>query len=120
MSATESIKSKAAKKGFKCVDCGNGHIQIRVGKQTVNYWPNSKQRTVHVSESNERHTGFSVDDVLLLCEEIAVEIRPMKTSFVTNPSNITEFYKGVTPPWVDIEAIQKGAQRIAAKHGLQS
>lgn len=107
---TKSL-AKAYNVDFK--ECASGHIQLRAHGNLVNYWPNSKNKTMH-SPTLDRHEKHVLPwDAIKLClSDAKPGMRPMKKRDVpknkanfsleparTNPSRLKHFYDGTEPPW---------------------
>lgn len=94
-------------------DCGNGHIQLRAHGNLINYWPNSKKKTLQSPTLGRSEKNVLPWDAIQMClTEAKKGMRPMKKSDIpknrpafdlksvtTNPAGIKHLYTGKTPPW---------------------
>jgi hypothetical protein len=108
-------KSLAEAYGLQFTDCGNGHVQIKGHGNLVNYWPNSKARSLWSPTLNLRESHCTPWDAVSICLKGSKE--GMKTEAAkavvkgkgraqhsfkkvsTNPAGVKNFYEGETPPW---------------------
>jgi len=91
-------------------DCGNGHIQLRAHGVLVNYYPNSKQKSLYSPTLNRREKNCLPWDAIRLCQSGAKSnMKPKKPAknraqfsldpVKTNPAKLKHFYAGEVPPW---------------------
>lgn len=92
-------------------DLGNGHVQLKGHGTLVNYWPESKNKTVHV-KNGETIKHCSAWDAVRICMTSGKPgLRPKLKNIskngpsfdlfpiTTNPSGLRNFYNGKIPPW---------------------
>ena len=103
--------AKAYSVEFK--DCGNGHIQLSAHGNLVNYYPDSKKRTLYSPTLDRRENHVSPWDAVRLClSEAKKGMRPMKKKDIpkgqaqfslkpvkANPAGLVHLYNGDAPPW---------------------
>lgn len=109
--AIKDTEALAKAYGVEFKDCGDGHVQLRGHGHLVNYWPNSKKKTLHSPTLNRRENHCTPWDAVRLCmAEAKKGMRPKKPT--TNPANfdikpvhteaaVKHFYNGEIPPWDD-------------------
>lgn len=106
--------AKAYSVTFK--DCGNGHVQLTAHGNLINYWPNSKKKSVYSPTLDRRESHVLPWDAVKLClSEAKKGMRVKKPTGKTweqkkgpgfsldnvtaNPSGLKHFYSGYIPPW---------------------
>lgn len=121
-------KSLAEAYGLQFTDCGNGHVQIRGHGNLINYWPNSKARSLWSPTLDLRESHCTPWDAVSIClkgskqgmrTEAAKAVVKGKGrahhSFAeskTNPAEVKNFYDGATPPWEFTTLIISQSDRI--------
>jgi len=105
------IEALAVLAGVTVKDCGNGHIQLRLGKNLVNYYPNSPRKTAYNATTGERCHHYSPGQAIALCgsttprpprvpkEPVESAVSEEWQTLTTNPAGIKNLYQGETPPW---------------------
>ena len=107
----QELKRMAESYGLEFANKGNGHIQLSNHGFLVNYWPNSRKRTVYTSEG-EKHAFCSNYDAIKIClKEAKVGAKPVKRKIKENPAEhdfkpkaskkpkAKHLYSGEKPPW---------------------
>lgn len=92
----------------KLEEFGNGHCRLSNHGVSLDYWPNSKKRTVFKDGQRIEHVS-PFDAVQLLKRDAQVSVRkPKKRPTAppknikparTNPAGLKHFYEGDDPPW---------------------
>lgn len=110
----EQTRLLAESHALKFEDLGGGHVQVSGHGVLVNYWPNSKARTVYNQTTGERVKRCQPWDAIKLCLGSAKSgIKPKSASKIqkkqkpqgslepvkSNPAGFQNFYDGEQPPW---------------------
>jgi len=107
---TTETKQLAKAYSVEFKDCGSGHIQLKGHGVLVNYWPESKRKTLYSPTLERRETNCLPWDAVRLCLSGAKPgMKPSKPKknranfslkpVHTNPAKLKHFYTGDTPPW---------------------
>tara|TARA_Y100001951_G_scaffold105377_1_gene122740 strand:- start:3164 stop:3634 length:471 start_codon:yes stop_codon:yes gene_type:complete len=114
MSDRDDTELLAKSYGLKFEDKGNGHVQIKGHGVLVNYYPDSKKKTVFCKDGR-RATNCTPWDAVRMCltkgqgVNAEQQMKPKKVStnrpqfdikpVQTNPAGLAHFYAGNVPPW---------------------
>ena len=111
MNNIQELENMAKSYGLEFANKGNGHVQLSNHGFMVNYWPNSKKKTVHTSDG-ETHSYCSNYDAVKICMKGAkVGAKPDKKRLKENvahgsfkPKSMKKpkprhLYDGDKPPW---------------------
>lgn len=69
MSELSQLRKLAKASGLTVKECGNGHVQIMGGPVLVNYWPDSKRRTVYIGSTKGGIYGATPERVIQMASE---------------------------------------------------
>lgn len=108
-----NTKALAESHNLKFKDHGNGHVQIEGHGVLVNYYPDSKKRTVYVKGGETLHHIGPYEAVKICLQGTSVKnvkVKPKKKPskqgpafdpkpITTNPAGLKHFYTGERPPW---------------------
>ena len=107
------LKSLSAAHGIEFKDCGKGHIQLSAHGNLINYWPNSKKKTLYSPTLDLRENHVTPWDAIRLCMSKAKPgMRPKRNRDIPknkpnfelkgvkrNPSGLKHLYSGDAAPW---------------------
>ena len=111
MNIIQELENMAKSYGLEFANKGNGHIQLSNHGFLVNYWPLSKNRTVHTSDGITHKHCSNYDAVKICMKNAKVGAKPIKKKIKENvadhdfkphqskkpkPRNL---YSGEKPPW---------------------
>lgn len=106
----DDLKRLAEAYAVKFDDKGNGHIQLSAHGALLNYWPLSKNRTVHFNGQTIKHCS-NWDAVKLLLSNGEQSLKPKDKHIskerpqvnlkpvTTNPAGVKHLYDGERAPW---------------------
>lgn len=110
MNTIQELENMARSYGLEFSNKGNGHIQLSNHGFMVNYWPESKKKTVHAN--GVTHTHCSNYDAVKICLDGAkVGAKPDRKRIKKNVSHgdfkpkvskkprPRHLYSGEKPPW---------------------
>jgi len=107
------LKRLAEARNIKLTEYPKQHFRLELNGLVINYWPLSRNRTVHVYGFKPRRHLSPADVITLLIKpnrndfkqlnrrkkRIPKNKRRQNVSGHTNPRGVTEFYSGSAPPW---------------------
>ena len=71
----KKLESEAKGKGLKVQFHGNGHFQVRAGRNVINWYPLSKRQTAYANLTGEKRFGLTPEKVVnFALEKVEVKV----------------------------------------------